>query len=71
RRQVGKGGIVRDLDVRRRTIDQRAADFTAMGLEVLGLFDSPVKGMEGNQEAFALCRYAGPPTAAGLGDDDA
>lgn len=59
RRHVGKGGIVRDLEARRETIEQRARDFAALGLEVLGVFDSPVKGMEGNQEAFALCRFTG------------
>ncbi|MEM6795944.1 MAG: TlyA family RNA methyltransferase [Acidobacteriota bacterium] len=56
RRQVGKGGIVRDPEVRRRVIDERAADLEALGLSPLGVFDSPVHGMEGNREAFALFR---------------
>ena len=57
RGQVGKGGIVRDEAVRRQAIDQRIADFEAFGLEILGVVDSAVAGMEGNREAFALCRY--------------
>lgn len=56
RRQVGKGGIVRDAAVRRQIIEQRLEDFRALGLESLqgGAFDSPVTGMQGNREAFAL-----------------
>ena len=54
RRQVGKGGIVRDGEVRRRVIDGRVADLGALGLTCLGVFDSPVSGAAGNREAFAL-----------------
>ncbi len=56
RRQVGKGGIVRDQQVRRRVIDRRVADLEALGLRKLGVFDSPVTGVGGNREAFALFR---------------
>lgn len=58
RRQVGKGGIVRDLEVRRRVIDSRVADLEALGLACAGAFDSPVAGVNGNREAFALFRWA-------------
>ena len=54
RRQVGKGGIVRDPDVRRRVIDGRVAELEALGLDCRGTFDSPVTGIGGNREAFAL-----------------
>lgn len=54
RRQVGKGGIVRDQDVRRRVVDGRVADLERLGLDSLGVFDSPVTGVGGNREAFAL-----------------
>ncbi len=56
RRQVGKGGIVRDPEVRQRVIDRRVADLAAFGLRSLGVFDSPVSGIRGNREAFALFR---------------
>ncbi|MEM9593559.1 MAG: TlyA family RNA methyltransferase [Acidobacteriota bacterium] len=56
RRQVGKGGIVRDLEVRRAVIEERVADLVGLGLESLGVMDSPVPGMEGNREALALFR---------------
>ncbi len=54
RRQVGKGGIVRDQGVRRRVIDRRVADLEGLGLRCSGVFDSPVTGVGGNREAFAL-----------------
>lgn len=60
RGQVGKGGIVRDADLRRRVIEERIADFEALGLESSGAFDSPVTGMEGNREAFTLLRRRRP-----------
>ncbi len=58
RRQVGKGGIVRDQRLRRRVIDRRVAEIESLGLRGLGLFDSPVAGAGGNREAFALFREA-------------
>ena len=58
RRQVGKGGIVRDQQVRRQVIDRRIADLERMGLTSLGVFDSPVFGAGGNREAFALFEVA-------------
>ncbi|MEM8963502.1 MAG: TlyA family RNA methyltransferase [Acidobacteriota bacterium] len=54
RELVGKGGIVRDEAVRTRVIDERIADLEAVGLRSLGRFDSPVAGVGGNREAFAV-----------------
>ena len=56
---VGKGGILRDEEVRRRVVDECAAGIAALGLEPLGVFDSPVAGTGGNREAFALFRRSG------------
>jgi len=56
RRQVGKGGIVRDEAVRRRVIAERASELAGLGLEHLGTVDSAVAGSSGNREAFALFR---------------
>lgn len=58
RDQVGKGGIVRDPEVRRRVIRERIEDLQAMGLELIKAVDSEVPGMEGNREAFALFRLS-------------
>jgi 23S rRNA (cytidine1920-2'-O)/16S rRNA (cytidine1409-2'-O)-methyltransferase len=57
---VGKGGIVRDEELRRRTIEERARQLAALGLEPAGTFESPVAGAEGNRESFALFRR--PPS---------
>ncbi|MCM2269948.1 MAG: TlyA family RNA methyltransferase, partial [Thermoanaerobaculia bacterium] len=56
---VGKGGIVRDESVRAAVVAERAAQLAALGLELVGTFDSPVAGAAGNREAFAL--LAMPP----------
>lgn len=60
RHQVGKGGILRDDEVRRRVIAERARELESLGLESLGVFDSPVAGTGGNREAFALLRRFQP-----------
>ncbi len=58
RRQVGKGGIVRDEQVRQRVIHGRIADLESLGLRSLGIFDSPITGVGGNREAFSLFEVA-------------
>ncbi len=70
RRQVGKGGIIRDESVRRRIIDGRVADLEELGLRCHGVFDSPVTGAGGNREAFALFdRSPEPQSAKETGDE--
>jgi 23S rRNA (cytidine1920-2'-O)/16S rRNA (cytidine1409-2'-O)-methyltransferase len=56
RGMVGKGGILRDEETRQRVIQECAEGIAALGLEPLGVFDSPVAGTGGNREAFALFR---------------
>ncbi|MFL6195621.1 MAG: TlyA family RNA methyltransferase [Thermoanaerobaculia bacterium] len=57
---VGKGGILRDEALRDRVVRECAEGIAALGLEPLGAFDSPVAGVGGNREAFALFRRSGP-----------
>ncbi|HEX9944449.1 MAG TPA: TlyA family RNA methyltransferase [Thermoanaerobaculia bacterium] len=57
---VGKGGILRDEEVRARVVRACAEGIAALGLEPLGVFDSPVAGSGGNREAFALFQRSGP-----------
>lgn len=54
RGRVGKGGIVRDEALRAQVIAERARQLAALGFDLVGTFDSPVAGSEGNREAFAL-----------------
>lgn len=56
---VGKGGILRDEEVRQRVVNECAAGLAGLGLELLGVADSAVAGMGGNREAFALLRKGG------------
>ena len=59
RGRVGKGGILRDEELRRRVVAKTVAELVDLGLESLGVFDSPVKGVGGNRESFALFRHQG------------
>jgi 23S rRNA (cytidine1920-2'-O)/16S rRNA (cytidine1409-2'-O)-methyltransferase len=56
RDQVGKGGIVRDEAVRRETIEETVRSLQALGLELVGLVESPIRGQKGNLEELAVFR---------------
>jgi 23S rRNA (cytidine1920-2'-O)/16S rRNA (cytidine1409-2'-O)-methyltransferase len=57
--QVGKGGIVKDLEMY-PIVEQRLRDSCAeLGLEVSAWFDSPIAGGDGNREFFICARKAG------------
>lgn len=57
RHQVGKGGVVREESLRQVAIE-RVTVFAreSLGLEVLGVVPSSLKGPQGNQEYLALLR---------------
>lgn len=59
KREVGKGGIVRDGALRQKAISRISAAAAQMGLEVLGVQPSRVPGTEGNQEFFLHARKRG------------
>jgi 23S rRNA (cytidine1920-2'-O)/16S rRNA (cytidine1409-2'-O)-methyltransferase len=61
---VGKGGILRDEQVRRRVVDETVRQLADLGLALVGCVDSEVPGMGGNLESFALFEK---PAAAGAG----
>ncbi|MBI4844046.1 MAG: TlyA family RNA methyltransferase [Nitrospirae bacterium] len=50
REDVGKGGIVRDEKKRLETVERIKKEVLEMGLEVIGVTESPVKGPKGNVE---------------------
>jgi 23S rRNA (cytidine1920-2'-O)/16S rRNA (cytidine1409-2'-O)-methyltransferase len=50
RTEVGKGGIVRDVAVQARVVEEVAAAADALGLGRAGMTESPIAGMEGNRE---------------------
>jgi 23S rRNA (cytidine1920-2'-O)/16S rRNA (cytidine1409-2'-O)-methyltransferase len=62
RREVGKGGIVRDPSLHRRVIQEILAAGAAVHLSGRDVFLSPVPGAEGNKEFFLHFRNQGPST---------
>jgi 23S rRNA (cytidine1920-2'-O)/16S rRNA (cytidine1409-2'-O)-methyltransferase len=56
RREVGKGGIVRDPKLHEKAIARVAAAASQAGLTVLGVRPSRLPGAEGNQEYFLQAR---------------
>ncbi len=54
RELVGKGGVVRDPEVRKRVVAECAESLVALGLQAHGTLDSPVLGPRGNCETFVL-----------------
>ena len=57
RAEVGKGGIVRDAEVRARVLAEVTQAALALGLTRAGATDSPITGMEGNQEYLLHLRW--------------
>ncbi len=58
RGQVGKGGVVRDPEVRERAIVRVIEAAAAMGLACLGRIPSPIAGPAGNVEELVHLRHA-------------
>jgi 23S rRNA (cytidine1920-2'-O)/16S rRNA (cytidine1409-2'-O)-methyltransferase len=56
RARVGKGGIIRDLDVRVEVVGEVVAGLAERGLGVEGLLASPITGADGNVEFLAFAR---------------
>jgi 23S rRNA (cytidine1920-2'-O)/16S rRNA (cytidine1409-2'-O)-methyltransferase len=54
RREVGRGGLVRDPAVHDRVVAEVGRSALEVGLEPIGLEKSPVEGAEGNQEFLML-----------------
>jgi len=52
--EVGKGGIVRDIDKHSRVIDEINTFATDYGLAPRGVIESPIRGADGNKEFLAL-----------------
>ncbi len=48
--QVGRGGIVRDVDLRRATVQEVVNFGTNLGLHCAGWIESPITGAAGNHE---------------------
>jgi 23S rRNA (cytidine1920-2'-O)/16S rRNA (cytidine1409-2'-O)-methyltransferase len=56
RARVGKGGIVRDADIRRAVVEEVVAGLDELGLGVRAVVASPITGADGNVEFLAHAR---------------
>jgi 23S rRNA (cytidine1920-2'-O)/16S rRNA (cytidine1409-2'-O)-methyltransferase len=54
--EVGGGGVVRDAAKRARVVDQVNDAARALGLQVVNVIESPIRGAEGNVEYLAMYR---------------
>jgi 23S rRNA (cytidine1920-2'-O)/16S rRNA (cytidine1409-2'-O)-methyltransferase len=59
KREVGKGGIVRDTLLHQKAIERVTAAAIELSLEILGVRPSHLTGAEGNQEFFLHARAGG------------
>jgi 23S rRNA (cytidine1920-2'-O)/16S rRNA (cytidine1409-2'-O)-methyltransferase len=59
REKVGKGGIVRNAEDQRETVERVIHAGQETGLKDLGTCESPITGKEGNREFFVLFRNGG------------
>ncbi|HEY7421340.1 MAG TPA: TlyA family RNA methyltransferase [Gaiellaceae bacterium] len=62
RADVGKGGVVRDDEVRRRVVREVADAAPSWGASVRGVVDSGLPGPKGNREIFLHLAYSEQPT---------
>jgi 23S rRNA (cytidine1920-2'-O)/16S rRNA (cytidine1409-2'-O)-methyltransferase len=53
RGEVGKGGIVRDADKHARVVENVNRAAGELGLKLIGVMESPIRGAEGNVEFLA------------------
>ena len=65
RGEVGRGGIVRDAEVRRRALERVVASAEALGLAHRGTIESPITGADGNVELLAAFLLGGPSSTSG------
>ena len=68
RRQVGKGGVVRDATARRRALVDVGQAGLTLGAAVLGYASSGLPGPKGNLESFV---WLAEPARGGVGDLEA
>jgi 23S rRNA (cytidine1920-2'-O)/16S rRNA (cytidine1409-2'-O)-methyltransferase len=52
KRDIGKGGIVREPELHKKAVDRVTSEASELGLEIAGVLPSRITGAEGNQEFF-------------------
>ena len=56
RREVGKGGVIKDAAVQQRVVEEIIAAASEVGLSHLATTESPITGSSGNREFFIHLR---------------
>jgi 23S rRNA (cytidine1920-2'-O)/16S rRNA (cytidine1409-2'-O)-methyltransferase len=59
KREVGKGGIVRETKLHQKAVDRVKGSATEARLQILGLCESRIRGAEGNREFFLHAKQRG------------
>jgi len=54
--EVGQGGVVRDTNLHQKVIERISQFSRGLGLNVLGVIESPILGPKGNKEFFIYLR---------------
>ena len=54
--QVGRGGIVRDEELRQKAAEKVVSFVLSLGFQLLDVSDSPIHGQKGNREVLAAFR---------------
>ena len=58
RKEVGKGGVVRDRVIHQRVVREISEQLQTLGFELVGSVESPVQGPAGNREFLVAARRA-------------
>jgi 23S rRNA (cytidine1920-2'-O)/16S rRNA (cytidine1409-2'-O)-methyltransferase len=66
RKQVGKGGIVRDPEAQQSAVRKVAAAVEGLGGTQIESVESPILGGEGNREFLLHARFAAPTKSAAV-----
>lgn len=59
KREVGKGGVVKDDRLHQKVVERISEFCLALGLKVLGVIESPILGQKGNKEFFIYLKREG------------
>ncbi len=64
--EVGKGGVVKDATLHQKVINRISQFSQTLGLNILGVIESPLLGPKGNREFFIHLRKGDPSTSSPL-----
>ncbi len=64
--EVGKGGVVKDATLHQKVINRISQFSQTLGLNILGVIESPLLGPKGNKEFFIHLRKGDPSTSSPL-----